>query len=561
MSDVAENADPAPREADARQLGERVLILAPTARDARISRDLLCKAGLTCVICDRIELLTREAARGAGAILLTEDAVNSRGIEELLAMLNDQPSWSELPVVMLMRGGMESPAATHVLHALHNVTLLERPAPMRTVESVVRAAVRARLRQYQIRDQIEEIRQNQRDRERLLESERAARTEAERANYSKDEFLATVSHELRTPLNAILGWTQILTRGNDDIETVREAAEVIDRNAHLQAQLIEDLLDMSRIISGKIRLDVQLVDPGVIVAAAIESVRPGADAKEIEVRTQVRDGVGPIRGDPGRLQQVLWNLLSNAVKFTPQGGSVTVALQTTGSHVEMRVSDSGQGMTADFIPYVFERFRQADASTTRKHGGLGLGLAIVKQLVELHGGTVTAESPGPGLGATFSVRLPFAGVRHGPDGARHTAPLLQSSEPREFADLTGLKVLVVDDDADARRLLKRLLTQCHAEVTTAASGGEALALLETITPHVLISDIGMPAMDGYEFIAKVRSQQTEVHKIPAAAVTAFARNEDKKHALHAGYQIHMTKPVEPAELIAMVANLGTAGKA
>jgi CheY-like chemotaxis protein len=369
----------------------------------------------------------------------------------------------------------------------------------------------------------------------------------------KDEFLATISHELRTPLNAILGWAQLLSRANGDWSIVEEAAGVIDRNARVQAELIEDLLDMSRIISGKMRLNFQPVNAANVVTAAIASVQPAAVTRKIRLQSRVDGPVPSINGDPGRLQQIMWNLLSNAVKFTPQGGQVLVTLEPVDSQVEIRVTDNGPGLDPAFIPYLFERFRQADGSTTRKFGGLGLGLAIVKHLVELHGGTIYAENVSRETGSTgaiFIVRLPVTSHTAGHDAV---TPGKTPSAVCEAVDLTGLKVLVVDDDPDARRLLKRLLVECHAEVTTAASGREALQLLAAVHPDILVSDIGMPEMDGYELITRIRAAGGGT--LPAAAVTAFARSEDKRRALDAGYQSHIAKPIEPALLLATVAGL------
>ncbi|MDB5318645.1 MAG: sensor hybrid histidine kinase [Phycisphaerales bacterium] len=544
---------------DPQHLATRVLVLAPTARDGQVTRALLERASLHSLVCTDLHRLSAEILKGAGAALITEEAIAADGIQELLDILGNQPTWSELPVLVLMRGGVESSSmALRVLRSLANVTLLERPAPMRSVISAAQTAVRSRLRQYQIRDQIREIRQ-------LLESERAARAEAERAGRMKDEFLATLSHELRTPLNAILGWATMLRRSPDDAAEVASGIEVIERNARLQAQLIEDLLDMSRIISGKIRLDVRSVDPTVVIDAAVESIRPAADAKEIRVQ-HVIDPCGAVLGDPGRLQQVLWNLLSNAVKFTPRGGRIMITCRRSQSSVEISVTDSGQGIKPEFLPHVFERFRQADASTTRRYGGLGLGLAIVKNLVELHGGTVEARSNGEGSGATFIVSLPISALRTtAPDDNHDQAPSNgERAAARAFsastlecdrADLTGIKVLVVDDDADARNLVKRLLGDCNAQVTAAASADEAFRCLKNELPDILLSDIGMPAMDGYEFIRQVRESLASGDRLPAAALTAFARSEDRRRALLAGYQTHVVKPVEPSELVAVVASL------
>jgi PAS domain S-box-containing protein len=403
------------------------------------------------------------------------------------------------------------------------------------------------------------------EKDKLLESERAARGEAERASRMKDEFLATLSHELRTPLNAILGWAQILRASPAGADDVREGLEIIERNARAQTQIIEDLLDMSRIIAGKIRLDVRRIDLGEVVRAAVETVRPAADAKEIRVRTVLDSLAGPVTADPNRLQQVFWNLLSNAVKFTPRGGHVQVLLERVNSHLEVSVIDTGEGIVPDFLPHVFDRFRQADATTTRRHGGLGLGLAIVKQLVELHGGSIRAKSPGHGQGSTFTVQLPLTVIHPEPEaiaGAggerRHPAAVEPSSSwaAETCAEIAGVRVLVVDDEPDARAVIKRFLEDCRAVVTTAPSAAEALALIESGRPDVLVSDIGMPGEDGYALIRKVRALgAARGGNVPAIALTAYARAEDRVKAILAGFQHHVVKPVEPGELIAMVASL------
>jgi PAS domain S-box-containing protein len=381
---------------------------------------------------------------------------------------------------------------------------------------------------------------------------------AQEANRLKDEFLATLSHELRTPLTAILGWAHILRSGQLEEADAANALETIERNARAQAQLIDDLLDVSRIITGKLRLDVRNTEPSSFIEAAIESLRPAAAAKGVRIQKVMDTGVSSVAGDPARLQQVVWNLLSNAIKFTPKGGRVQVRLERVNSHIEIAVSDTGIGIKKEFLPHVFERFRQADQTTTRQHGGLGLGLAIVRHLVELHGGTVHAESSGDEQGATFIVKLPIITIyqkESGPErvhpAAKDTLPLLDCPERFE-----GLKVLVVDDEADTRELLKMVLGQCGAEVIAAGSAQEAFEALETSKPEILISDIGMAGEDGYELIRKVRALPVEKGgKIPAIALTAYARVEDRLRALRSGYQMHIPKPVELAELVAVVATL------
>ena len=659
--------------ADAR----RVLHVPPTAKDGETTAGLLARAGVVCLLCRDLPQLAREIPRGAGALLLTEEALVAPGLDALTDVLAAQPAWSDLPVVLLMRGGAEGPAAPSVLPALRNVTLLARPAPMRSVLSAVTAGLRARERQYQIRDQIETVRQaearlresearfqamansipqlawmarpdgwifwyNQRwhdycgstpeemqgwgwtrvhhaaelprvmasyraaiatgepwedtfpirrhdgeyrwhlsrarplrnetgrielwfgtntditderrrmeERERLLARERAARTELEQAARMKDEFLATLSHELRTPLNAILGWSQLLRRG--DQESMQHGLVVIERNARVQVQLIEDLLDMSRIVSGKIRLNPKPVEPVAFIEAAVQTIEPAARAKNIEVRTVVRGAPGAIHGDADRLQQVVWNLLANAVKFTPHAGWVELLVERTDSQVAITITDSGPGIPAEFLPYLFQRFQQADASTTRTHRGLGLGLAIVRHLVELHGGSVAAANAGEGRGASFTVTLPVAG-----------APLPAADAEMRTAEggagatgaglLHGLTVLVVDDEADARELIREILEGSGAGVLLAGSAAEAFAIVERDRPDVLVSDIGMPGTDGYALLRQIRALGPERNgRVPAVALTAFARPEDRGNALRCGYLEHVAKPVEPQELVATVA--------
>ncbi len=395
---------------------------------------------------------------------------------------------------------------------------------------------------------------------RLLASERDIRENAERANRIKDEFLATLSHELRTPLSAILGWCTILS-GDPDSEDLTVGLQTIERNARAQSQIITDLLDMSAIISGKVRLHMQPVDLSSVLKTAVETVRPASEAKGVYLRMVIDTSVPPIHGDPSRLQQILWNLLSNAVKFTPKDGKVTVELEREGPNVVLRVSDTGDGISSDFLPHVFDRFRQADATSTRKHGGLGLGLAIVKELVELHGGTVKAESQGLGAGAMFCVAIPVAVLQPEPSPKETEKVNIQAGStslpiPSDVLDLSGVKVLVVDDETDARDLIRRFLVTCRATVSTAANAAEALEKIQCDPPDVLISDIGMPGEDGYALMRKVRKlPESEGGNVPAIALTAYARAEDRMKAIAAGFQMHVAKPAEAAELLTMVASL------
>jgi signal transduction histidine kinase/CheY-like chemotaxis protein len=394
--------------------------------------------------------------------------------------------------------------------------------------------------------------------DRLLAREQQARAEAEEASRLKDEFLATLSHELRTPLTSILGWANLLVNSNLDNATRTQALETIVRNAQIQKRLIDDLLDVSRIISGKLRLDVRQLDLGSVIENAIEVVRPAADAKGITLTYFCDPEVGPVSGDSERLLQVVWNLLFNAVKFTPEGGRVDVRLVREGSRAQVIIRDTGRGIAPEFLPHVFDRFRQADGATTRAYGGLGLGLAIVRHLIEAHGGTVRAESCGEGLGATFSFTLPFLAVQMETagqtDARRSRERQVHSRHPAPR--LNGIRVLVVDDDLGARQMISTVLAQSGAEVRSCLSSGEALEVISEWKPDVLMSDIGMPNEDGYSLIRKVRGLREECGgRTPAAALTAYAREEDRERALSAGFQIHVAKPVEPSELVVVVSSL------
>jgi signal transduction histidine kinase len=385
----------------------------------------------------------------------------------------------------------------------------------------------------------------------------ASRAEALHASRLKDEFLATLSHELRTPMTPILGWAQILQRSAGDNAQVRQAAEVIERNARAQNRIVDDLLDMSRIVSGKVRLDVQPVDLAKLVGDAMDTVAAAAQARGITLERSIEPGVPVIVGDPHRLQQVLWNLLSNAIKFTGDGGRVCTRLTRAAGAVEIAVQDSGQGIGEDFLPHVFERFRQADSSNTRQHAGLGLGLSIVKQLVELHGGGVRADSPGPGRGATFTVTLPLR-AQAGPAGPVATPASPPRPTPVATPALTGLRLLVVDDEADARELVARLLRDAGAEVETADCAAAALEALPRFRPDLLVSDIGMPEQNGYQLLETLRAMPDSAD-LPAIALTAFARPEDRGRALNAGFQMHVAKPVDAGELLAAVLGLARGG--
>jgi signal transduction histidine kinase len=389
----------------------------------------------------------------------------------------------------------------------------------------------------------------ERERERLLHSEQAARADAERANRLKDEFLATISHELRTPLNSILGWIKILNEGADT-ETAERALEVIDRNARVQAQLVEDILDISRTVSGKLPLQLETADPKLIVEAVIETVRPTLTSKQLTLETNIGSEVTLLTADATRLQQVIWNLLSNAIKFTPNGGQVWLTLQQQNERLRLEVRDSGEGIDKDFLPFVFDRFRQADGSTTRRHGGLGLGLAIAQSVVEAHNGTIQAASEGAGKGACFTVELPVV-VPQPEAESRSQSSTKTSAE--EAALLAGMRVLIVDDHEDTRDLLRFILTEREALIQTAASVEEALTIVRDWQPHLVLSDLGMPDSDGYQLIKKLRSTNG-AGQIPVVALTGYAMDGERMRALAMGFQGFLTKPVNPEKLIALLAD-------
>jgi len=391
------------------------------------------------------------------------------------------------------------------------------------------------------------------DNARLYLAAEAAREAAEAANSAKDQFLSTLSHELRTPLNAVYGWATMLERGQLGAEQAQRALQIILRNVNAQVRLIDDLLDLSRVASGKLRLAVQPVDLQRVVEEALDGIRPAATAKNIRLQPVLASPGGPVSGDPDRLQQVVWNLLSNAVKFTPKGGRVQIQLQRVSSHVELLVSDTGQGIQPDLLPYVFDRLRQGDSSSTRAHGGLGLGLALVRHLVELHGGIVFAESPGEGRGATFVVKLPIMIASPPELTAERTPPMLQRASAQSLA---GLRILVVDDDPTAVDLNREILSQVGAEVRGCTSGAEALQLLQQWRPAVIVSDIEMPGLDGYTLLRQIRALAPDQGgKTPAVALSAYDRPEDRVRSLRAGFNFHVSKPVEPNELTAIVASL------
>ena len=410
--------------------------------------------------------------------------------------------------------------------------------------------------QCNIRD-ITDRKRAEKERTLLLAAAQSARAEADSANGVKDEFLATLSHELRTPLTSILGWSHLLTTGQLDKQQTARAIETIARNARAQERLIDELLDISRIMTGKLSLDLRAVKLAPLIQAVVDDVRPAADARSINLKAAFDSSMGPIFGDPDRLQQIVWNLLTNAIKFTPQGGDVQVRLERNDSHALITVRDSGQGIATELLPHVFERFRQADSSNTRSNGGLGLGLSIVRQLVELHRGTVTAESCGENAGTTFRVMLPLSSLHEVANAPEKTEPKNERNSPTTAQhSLSGLRVLVVDDERDTRELVALMLTTCGAQVVSAGSATEALDQMERQRFDLLISDIGMPEMNGYDLISRIR-QLGEEHggRTPAVALTAYAGIDDRKRALAAGYEMHIPKPFVGAELITAAISL------
>jgi signal transduction histidine kinase/CheY-like chemotaxis protein len=423
---------------------------------------------------------------------------------------------------------------------------------LKNIENSVAQTDAARLHVQELSRYISELQRSEEAREQLLLRAERARAEAEAANRIKDEFLATLSHELRTPLTSLLGWSSVLREARRDEKVLAQGLDAIDRNARVQAQLIDDLLDVSRIVSGKLNLDVRPLDVCSVTRAAIAVVQPAAHAKGITLDYWAQPALGAISADSARLQQIVWNLLSNAVKFTPHGGRINVRVLRDGSNVKVTVSDTGQGIDPEFLPRVFDRFRQADSSTTRSFGGLGLGLAIVRHLVELHGGTVSAESDGVGKGATFSASFPLLTDRTEPIAVMHNGDI----HAGEFHSLDGLRVLLVDDESETREIISTVVERTGAEVKSCTSAREALSTLVEWRPHVILSDIAMPDEDGYSFINRVRAlPQDEGGNTPAAALTAYAREEDRKQVLAAGYQMHIAKPIGAGQLVHMIAKL------
>jgi signal transduction histidine kinase/ActR/RegA family two-component response regulator len=525
-------------------LGQRVCVLAPIGRDAELSCQMLRSEGIDAVACESIEVLCRSITDEAGALLIAEEALGPSALRTLVDCLDKQPPWSDISVIVL--AGDQFTASSQrpltVLGPLRNVTILERPVRRLILARTVAIALRGRRRQLELRAHLEA-------RADLLRREQLA-------SRMKDEFLMTVSHELRTPLTAIYGWARMLVTGQIRDDQKRRAIETIERNAQAQTQLVNDLLDVSRAISGKVRLDVRSMDLSHVVLAAIDSAQPAADAKGIHLDAMLDPNAGLISGDRDRMQQVVWNLLSNAIKFTPRDGHVRVTLEKQATQVELTVTDTGSGIAPEFLPHVFDRFRQADAGTTRQHSGLGLGLAIVRHLVELHGGSVAVESPGVGAGTTFRVLIPLTlPKREAETKPLERGPAVDAPRGTDARRLEELRVLVVDDEPQARELFSAIVEHAGAEVRVAGSARDAIAIVQSWTPDVMLSDIEMPLEDGYVLMNELNALDGLSHRPIAVAITAHSRPEDRMRALEMGFSWHLPKPVEPSELVTVIASL------
>jgi signal transduction histidine kinase/ActR/RegA family two-component response regulator len=507
---------------------------------------------------------TRVRAFGEMVALLWAEGNHAGALrlEELWNELQNAHSFSLFCAYPMNGFGSEKFVASHVdLCTAHSrVIPAETYAGLTDLDARLRAIAQLQQKAKSLENEIQERARAEEALRFALVREQMARSEAQAANRMKDEFLATVSHELRTPLNAIIGWSHLLRSGRLDEATVIKAVETIDRNAKSQAQLIEDILDVARMITGKLKLNNDPVDLSAVINAAIDSVQLAADAKDIQLAVTLDPSARHTIGDSNRLQQVVWNLLANAIKFTPANGRIEVKVERAGRYAQLCVSDSGQGISAEFLPFIFDRFRQADGTSTRQHGGLGLGLAIVRQLVELHGGTIKAESKGEGKGATFIIKLPLApSNKRSARRERVTGPLTPRNKDESVAvvpQLDDVRVLLVDDDPDTLQILSVMLEETKATVQVAASVGEALEVLEWFTPDVLVSDLAMPDEDGYSLIEKIRQAENGVGPhIPAVALTSYVRVEDRTRALSAGFNMFVPKPVQPNELISAIANL------
>jgi signal transduction histidine kinase/CheY-like chemotaxis protein len=512
----------------------RVLVFMPTGRDAALVCATLENADVSAQPCPDAKTLEKEIARGAGAILLAEEGLQNGTLEHLIETFNQQPVWSDLPVVLFAGSTNNSEKLLTTIGTRLNATIVERPIRVAMLISAVRGALRARQKQYQTRDLLNQL---------------------EDSDRQKDLFLATLSHELRTPLNSILGWIQLLRNGNGRGIDEKHGLDVIERNARVQSEIVSDILFVSRIITGKLTLDLQPIDLIPVVEEAVEVVLPSVEAKNIRLNVFFDPKIKQIKGDHDRLKQVFWNILSNAVKFTPPDGKIEVHGFINDSQVEIEICDSGIGIEPEFLPHIFERFSQADSTYTRKVGGLGLGLAIVRHLVELHGGNVGVKSDGANCGAAFTIKLPIYSAEQTASAAgENISEAEQANKASEPP--AGIRVLLVEDHEDSREMLAVLFSQNGLQTTPVASASEAMDALEKQHFDVLISDIGMPDEDGYDLIRQVRALPAEKGgRIPAIALTGYASLQDRDLAIQAGYQEHLAKPVDVDELLEMVKNI------
>jgi signal transduction histidine kinase/ActR/RegA family two-component response regulator len=543
-------------------MSQIILILAPVGRDADVAVTLLRNAGVVSQPCQSVsELCERLHAEGnsVGALVLTEESLASPvEYSSLTEWIEHQEPWSELPIIFLTHPGQPTRVTgqrARVLSLRGAVTVLERPVRAATLLGALRVALQSRVRQYQLRDLLES------QRKVGIELQRA-RLEAEAANRAKDHFLATLSHELRTPLNAISGWTYLMRNVRQDETLVAQGLDVLQRNTNTLIELISDLLDTSRIVAGTLTMEFKEVDLKQVVRASVETLRLQAAEKGIAVATlvEIPEAVTcTVLGDEARLHQILGNLLSNSLKFTPGGGSVTVQLRKTRANAIIVVKDTGKGISPEFLPHIFKRFAQ-DGASSRENGGLGLGLAICKHLVELHGGSVSAESEGPGRGAMIKVKLRTIASNSDSSDERPAKRAFKKEKWMPDNRLKDIKVVAVDDNADARELLKAILERSGAETVVVSSGQEALEAIRDLHPDVLICDLAMPEMDGYEVVKNVRRLEPELGPLPVIAFTAAARDEDRAATRLAGFQAHLAKPIEPDKLVRTVLELVSCNK-
>jgi signal transduction histidine kinase/ActR/RegA family two-component response regulator len=521
------------------RLERRVLVLMPTGRDAELVCGTLGKSGIYAETCADVRELEEEAWKGAGAVLVAEEALHDGKLERLIKSVNRQPVWSDLPFVLFAGSGPSAEALLTTLGSRLNATIVERPIRITMLVSAVHGALRAREKQYQTRDLLNQL---------------------EESDRQKDLFLATLSHELRTPLNSVLGWIRLLKQEDEHQIDKKHALEVIERNAKAQAEMVSDILFVSRVITGKLTLKMEPVDLISVIEETVDVVRPSIEAKNINLDVSFEPGIDQIKGDADRLQQVFWNLLSNAIKFTPVGGDIHIRARGDGRNVKIEICDSGKGIKEEFLPFVFERFRQSDNSYTREVGGLGLGLAIVRHLVELHGGTVSASSDGENCGAAFTVSLPAVSAAH-PAAPAKPDEINETHKNEDEKLLDKIHLLIVEDDTDSREMLKIMFSHYDMRITAVASAAEGFDAVRETRPDILISDVGLPGEDGYSLIQKVRGLTAEQGgQLPAIALTGYASLQDRRRALEAGYQEHLSKPVDIDALLELVKKLLTRGK-